>query len=75
MPRFRISDAVLCEKLSVLNENKTGFIPNKTKYKDIKSVIDNFRTIIWNNPNVENSSKTIQKGRFGIILGCGSVLA
>ena len=58
--RFRISDAVLREKLSVLNENKTGFIPNKIKYKDVKSVINNFRTIIWKNPDVENSSKPIQ---------------
>ena len=45
----RIKNAVLRDELSVLNENKTGFIPRKMKYKEVKSVINTLRLIVWNN--------------------------
>ena len=51
----RISNAVLRGNLSVLNDDKTGFVPNGTKYKDIKTVLSKCRTIVWSNPCVENS--------------------
>jgi len=51
---FRIKNAVLRDELSVLNENKTGFVPRKMKYKEIKSVINKCRPIVWDNPDVEN---------------------
>ena len=44
--RHRISDAVLREKLSVLNKTKTGFIPNKIKYKEIKPVLEKLGHIV-----------------------------
>jgi hypothetical protein len=53
----RVKNAVLRDNLSELNEHKTGYIPKIMKHKEVKSVINKLRPIIWSNPNVENVHK------------------